>query len=54
MSIVLAFFSGVGISLVSALVANILTRRRERRRVVEERRFKIYMSSWTCTAATSG
>jgi hypothetical protein len=39
----LAFFSGVGVSLVGALVANILTRRRERRRVVEERRFEIYM-----------
>jgi hypothetical protein len=39
----LAFFSGVGVSLVGALVANILTRQRERRRVVEERRFEIYM-----------
>jgi hypothetical protein len=40
---VLAFFSGVGVSLVGALATNILTRRRERRRVVEERRFEIYM-----------
>ncbi|MFQ5745551.1 MAG: hypothetical protein ACE5HV_18525 [Acidobacteriota bacterium] len=39
----LAFFSGVGVTLVSALVANMLTRQRERRRVVEERRFEIYM-----------
>jgi len=39
----LAFFSGVGVSLVGALVAHILTRQRDRRRVVEERRFEIYM-----------
>lgn len=37
------FLSGVGVSLVGALLANILTRRRERRRMVEERRFQIYM-----------
>jgi hypothetical protein len=39
----IAFFSGVGVSLVGALVANLLTRKRERWRVVEERRFEIYM-----------
>jgi hypothetical protein len=39
----LAFFSGIGVSLISAVVAHILTRRRERRRLVEELRFKIYM-----------
>jgi hypothetical protein len=39
----LAFLSGVGVSLFGALVANILTRHRDRRRVVEERRFDIYM-----------
>lgn len=39
----LGFFSGVGVSLVGATVANILTKRRERQRVIEERRFEIYM-----------
>lgn len=39
----IAFLSGVGVSLVGALVANIFTRSRERGRVVEERRFEIYM-----------
>ena len=42
-SSLLAFFSGVGVSLVGVLVAHILTRERDRRRVVEERRFEIYM-----------
>jgi hypothetical protein len=37
------FVSGVGVSLVAALLANSLTKRRERQRVVEERRFEIYM-----------
>jgi hypothetical protein len=41
------FLSGVvatlAVSLVSVLVANILTRRRERRHVVDERRFEIFM-----------
>lgn len=41
--LLLAFFSGVGVSLVGALVAHILTRRRERRRIVDVRRFEIYM-----------
>jgi hypothetical protein len=40
---VLAFFSGVGVSLMGALVAHMLTRSRERRRLVDERRFEIYM-----------
>jgi hypothetical protein len=39
----LGFVSGVAVSLVGALVANILTKERERKRVVEERRFEIYM-----------
>jgi hypothetical protein len=39
----LAFFSGVGVSLVGALIAHVLTRERDRRRVVEEGRFEIYM-----------
>jgi len=39
----LGFVTGVGVSLVGVLVANILTRRRERRHVVEERRFEIFM-----------
>ena len=43
MNPLVAFFSGVGVSLVAALVANILTRSRERQRIVEERRFEIYM-----------
>lgn len=38
-----AFLSGVGVSLVAALAANVLTRQRERRRIVDERRFEIYM-----------
>lgn len=40
---ILAFFSGVGFTLVGALVAHMLTRRRERQRIIEERRFQIYM-----------
>jgi hypothetical protein len=40
---VLAFLGGVGASLVGALSAHILTRVREQRRRIEERRFKIYM-----------
>ena len=40
---VLGFLSGVGVSLTGALIANTLTRRRERRRIIEERRFEIYM-----------
>jgi hypothetical protein len=39
----LGFFSGIAVSLTGALIANILTRQRERRRLVEERRFEIYM-----------
>jgi len=39
----LAFFSGIGVSLIGAVVAHILTRHRERRRLVEEQRFQIYM-----------
>ncbi len=38
-----AFISGVGVSLTAALIANILTRERERKRIIEERRFSIYM-----------
>ena len=38
-----AFFSGIGVSLIGALVANVLSRQRERHRVVEERRFEIYI-----------
>jgi predicted adenine nucleotide alpha hydrolase (AANH) superfamily ATPase len=37
------FLIGVGVSLTGAIVANILARNRERRRIVEERRFAIYM-----------
>lgn len=40
---ILAFLSGVLVTLVGALVAHVLTRRRERQRIVEERRFQIYM-----------
>jgi len=43
MSPILAFFSGVGVALVGSLVAHMLTRRREQQRIVEERRFLIYM-----------
>jgi hypothetical protein len=43
MAQLIGFFSGVGVSLVGALLATFFTRRRERRRVVEERRFEIYM-----------
>jgi hypothetical protein len=39
----LAFFSGVGVSLVGVLTANLLAKRRERQRFVEERRFEIYV-----------
>jgi hypothetical protein len=39
----IGFVSGVGVSLFGALLATILTRRRERQRTVEERRFEIYM-----------
>jgi hypothetical protein len=39
----LIFCSGVGVSLIGALVSNILTTRRERRRLVNERRFEIFM-----------
>lgn len=42
-SFLLTFFSGVGVSLVGALVAHVFTRQRERRQLVEERRFQIYM-----------
>jgi len=40
---ILAFLSGVGVALVGALIAHVLTRQRERRRIVDERRFEIYM-----------
>jgi len=43
MNLVLAFFSGVAVSVVGAVVGSILTRRRERRRLVEDRGFEIYM-----------
>lgn len=43
MSPILAFLSGVGVALVTALVVHMLTRRRERQRIIEERRFQIYM-----------
>jgi hypothetical protein len=39
----LVFFSGVGVSLVGTLLAHFLTRERERRRIVEDRRFEIFM-----------
>jgi hypothetical protein len=39
----IAFFSGIGVTLTGAIGAHLLTRRRDRRRVVEERRFEIYM-----------
>ena len=40
---VLAFLSGIGVTLTGALIAHILARRRERRKLVDERRFEIYM-----------
>jgi len=40
---VLAFLSGVGVTLTGALIAHVLARRRERRKLVDERRFEIYM-----------
>jgi hypothetical protein len=39
----IGFASGIGVSLISALLANVLTRRRDRRHTVEERWFEIYM-----------
>jgi elongation factor P--beta-lysine ligase len=39
----IGFLSGVGVSLMGALIANILARSRDRRRLVDERRFEIYM-----------
>lgn len=39
----LGFLSGVGVTLTGALIAHVLTRRRERRKLVDERRFEIYM-----------
>ncbi|OFW08578.1 MAG: hypothetical protein A3H96_12190 [Acidobacteria bacterium RIFCSPLOWO2_02_FULL_67_36] len=43
MNSLLGFLGGIAVSLLGAIVANVLTRRRERRRAVEERRFAIYM-----------
>lgn len=40
---VLGFVGGVGVTLAGALIADLLTRRRERRKVLLERRFQIYM-----------
>ena len=37
------FLSGVGVTLTGALIAHMLARRRERRKLVDERRFEIYM-----------
>ncbi|MGH9896235.1 MAG: hypothetical protein ACREA0_30425, partial [bacterium] len=39
----LVFLSGVGVTLTGALIAHVLTRQRERRKLVDERRFEIYM-----------
>jgi hypothetical protein len=43
MDILIAFLSGVGVTLTGALIAHLLTRSRERRKLIEERRFEIYM-----------
>lgn len=43
MDLAIGFLSGVGVSIVGAVIADILARRREQRRIVEERRFGIYM-----------
>jgi hypothetical protein len=39
----LGFLTGIGVSLIGAVVAHTLTKHRERRRLVEELRFQIYM-----------
>lgn len=43
MNSLFGFVAGIAVSLFGAIIANLLTRRRERRRAVEERRFAIYM-----------
>jgi hypothetical protein len=43
MDSVLAFLSGIGVSLVAALVAHLLTRTRENLSRIREKRFRIYM-----------
>lgn len=43
MDLLVAFLSGVGVTLSGTLIADLLTRRRERRKLMEERSFQIYM-----------
>lgn len=40
---IIAFASGIGTTLTGALIANILTRKREQQALVDSRRFEIYM-----------
>jgi hypothetical protein len=42
-TVLLGFFSGIGVSVLGAWWANTLTRRRERKRLVQDRRLEIYM-----------
>jgi hypothetical protein len=43
MELLIAFVIGVGVTLTGAFIAHLLTRSRERRKLIEERRFEIYM-----------
>lgn len=62
MEALIAFLSGVGLTLTSALFAHLLTLRRERRKSIEQRNFEIYMKLmelngeyfWVASAEVTG